>query len=49
MHPYFVDADNKGSGEYAHLQDLHEPSFLDTAVGTGTKGNVLIHLIYSFY
>ena len=45
--PYFVDADSKGSGESSHLQGLSEPSFLDTAVSTSTKSNVLAHLIYS--
>ena len=42
-----MDADNKGSGESTHLQGLPEPSFLDTAVSTSTKSNVLAHLIYS--
>ena len=44
---YFVDLDSKGFGESAHLQGLSEPSFLDTAMGTSTKSNVLVHLIYS--
>ena len=47
VYPYFVDADSKGSGESAHLQGLPEFSFLDTAMGTSTKSNVLVHLIYS--
>ena len=42
IYPYFVYADSKGSGESAHLQDLSEPSFLDTAISS-----VLAHLIYS--
>ena len=44
VYPYFVDADSKGSGESAHLQGL---SLLDTVMGTSTKSNVLVHLIYS--
>ena len=32
-----MDADNKGSGESAHLQGLPEPSFLDIAMSTCTK------------
>ena len=47
MYPYFVDADSKGSGESAHLQGLPEPAFLNTAMGTSTKSNVLAYLIYS--
>ena len=47
IHPYFVDADSKGSGESPNLQDLPEPTFLDTAMITSTKLNVLAHLIYS--
>ena len=42
-----MDAESKISGESAHLQGLQEPSFLDTAMSTGTKSNVLAHLIYS--
>ena len=42
-----MDAESKGSGESAHLQGLPEPSFLDTAMGTSTKSNVMAHLIYS--
>ena len=42
-----MDADSKGSGESAHLQGLSEPSLLDTVMGTSTKSNVLVHLIYS--
>ena len=42
-----MDTDSKGSGESAHLQGLPEPSFLDTAMGTSAKSNVLVHLIYS--
>ena len=38
-------ADSKGSGESAQLQGLSEPSFLDTAMGTSTKSNVLVRLI----
>ena len=40
-------SDSKGSGESAHLQDASEPSFLDTAMSTSIKSNVLAHLIYS--
>ena len=29
------------------LQDSSEPSFLDTAMSTSIKSNVLAHLIYS--
>ena len=29
-----MGADSKGSDESAHLQGLHEPSFLDTAMST---------------
>ena len=47
MYPYFVDADSKGSGESAQLQGLPDPSFLDTAINTSTKSNMLAHLIYS--
>ena len=47
VYPYFVDADSKGSDESAHLQGLPEFSFLDTAMGTSTKSNVQVHLIYS--
>ena len=42
-----MDADSKDSGESAHLQDLPEPSFFDTAMSTSTKSNMLAHLIYS--
>ena len=42
-----MDADSKGSGESAHLQGLPELSFLDTAMSTGTKTNMVAHLIYS--
>ena len=42
-----MDADSKGSGESAHLQGLPEHSFIDTAMRTSTKSNVLAHLIYS--
>ena len=42
-----MDANSKGSGESAHLQGLPEPSFLDTAVSTSAKSNVLARLIYS--
>ena len=42
-----MDADSKGSGEFAHLQGSPEPSFLNNAMGTSTKSNVLVHLIYS--
>ena len=38
---------SKTKGNTAHLQGLPEPSFLDTAVSTSTKWNVLAHLIYS--
>ena len=31
----------QGSGESAYLQGLPEPSFLDTAMSTSTKSNVL--------
>ena len=44
-----MDADSKGSGESAHLQGLPEPSFLDTAMSTSNKSNVLAHLIYSLF
>ena len=37
-----MDKDNKDSGESANLQGLPEPSFLDTAMGTSTKSNVLV-------
>ena len=47
MYSYFVNADGKSSGESAHLQDLPEPSFLDTAMSTSIKSNVMAHLIYS--
>ena len=47
MYLYFVYADSKGSGESAHLQELSEPSFLETPMNTGTKSNVLAHMIYS--
>ena len=43
-----MDADSKGSGESAHLQGLPEPSCIDTAMGTSSKSNVLVHLIYSW-
>ena len=42
-----MDADSKGSGESADLQGLPEPSFLDTAMSTSTKSNMLANLIYS--
>ena len=42
-----MNVDSKGSGESAHVQGLHEPSFLDTAMSTTTQSNVLAHLIYS--
>ena len=42
-----MDADSKGSGESASLQGLPGPPFLDTAMGTSAKSNVLVHLIYS--
>ena len=42
-----MDVDSKGSGESADLQGLPEPSFLDTAMSTSTKSNMLAHLIYS--
>ena len=42
-----MNADSKGSGESAHVQCLPEPSFLDTAMSTSTKSNMLVHLIYS--
>ena len=42
-----MDAESKGSGTSAHLQGLPKPSFLDTAMSTSTKSNVLVHLIYS--
>ena len=42
-----MDADSKDSGESAHLQGLPVPPFLDTAVSTSAKSNVLAHLIYS--
>ena len=41
-----MGADSKGSGESALLHGLPEPSFLDNAMGTSTKSNVLAHLIY---
>ena len=44
---YFVYSDSKGPGQSAHLQDSSEPSFLDTAMSTSIKSNVLAHLIYS--
>ena len=47
IYPYFVDADSKSVGESAHLQGLHEPSFLEITMSTSTKSNVLAHLIYS--
>ena len=37
----------QSSGESAHLQGSHEPSFLNTAMSTRTKLNVLAHLIDS--
>ena len=40
-------ADSKGPGESAHLQESSEPSFLETPMNTGTKSNVLAHMIYS--
>ena len=47
LYRHLVDADSKGSGASAHLQGLHEPSYLDTAMDTSTKSNVLGHLTYS--
>ena len=42
-----MDADSKDSVEYAHLQGLPEPSFLDAALSVSIKSNVLAHLIHS--
>ena len=41
-----MEADSKDSGECAHLQGLPEHSFLDTAMSTSTKSNVMAYLIY---
>ena len=47
IYPYFVDVDSKGSGESSYKQGLPEPSFVDTAMSTSTKSNVLAQSTYS--